>query len=164
MGSPSPTTVTPQLKKLRTKQWAPVETALQHTATWLHVSPWTPENAIKKRPVLFLRCSLNEGVTLDRVAVQEATNVKQLEGAGLKGTAVICHAPYTGLNETPDFDFVMNYYWYSFDARAHAAQNYGAFAAENPEGQEAMEELVSCEGTSSFVFETMFNNLPDTEG
>ena len=34
---------------------------------------------------------------------------------------------------------------------------------ETPEGQEAMEELVSCEGTSSFVFETMFNNLPDIE-
>ena len=43
-------------------------------------------------------------------------------------------------------------------------QHYGAFAAEKREGEEAMEELVSCEGTSSFVFETMFSNLPDTEG
>ena len=34
----------------------------------------------------------------------------------------------------------MNDYWYSFDARAHAAQNYGAFAAENPEAQEKMDE------------------------
>ena len=91
-------------------------------------------------------------------------NVKQMEDAGFKGLAIAYHVPYMGFNETPDFDFVMNYYWYSFDARAHAAQNYGVFAAENPEGQEAMDELVSCEGTSSVVFETIFNNLPDTEG
>ena len=49
-------------------------------------------------------------------------------------------------------------------ATAHAAKNYGAVAAENPEGQPAMEKLVSCEGTSSFVFGTMFHNLPDIEG
>ena len=118
----------------------------------------------KKRPVQFSRCSLNEGVTLEQVAAQEMKNVKQMEDAGFKGLAIAYHVPYMGFNETPDFDFVMNYYWHSFEARAHAAQNYGAFAAENPEGQEAMDELVSCEGTSSFVFETMFNNLPDTEG
>ena len=88
--------------------------------------------------MLFLRCSLNEGVTLDRVAAQEATNVKLMEGAGLKGPAITCHAPYKGLNEKPDFDFVMNYYWHSVDARVRAAQNYGALAAQTPECQEEM--------------------------
>lgn len=62
------------------------------------------------------------------------------------------------------WNFTIKYeFWYSFDARAHAAQNYGAFVAQNPEVQESMDKLVSCEGTRSFVFETMFNNLPPTE-
>jgi hypothetical protein len=116
-----------------------------------------------KRPAQFSRCTLKEGVTLDQVAAQEVKNVKQMEEAGFKGLAVAYHVPYMGFNGTPDFDFALNYFWYSFDARAHAAKNFGAFAAENPEGQKAMQELVSCEGGSSFVFETMFNNLPDTE-
>ena len=126
--------------------------------------PLDTEERDKKRPVQFSRCSLNEGVTLDQVAAQEAKNVKQMEEAGFKGLAVAYHVPYMGFNQTPDFDFVMNYYWYSFDARAHAAQNYGAHVDEYHGGEEGMEELISCEGFSSFVFETMFNNLPDTEG
>ena len=129
-GVPSPTIMTPQLKKLPAVRRAPAATALPHSLTWLRASPWTPRNAIKKRPVQFSRCSLNEGVTLEQVAAQEMKNVKQMEDAGFKGLAIAYHVPYMGFNKAPDFDFVMNYYWYSFDARAHAAQNYGAFAAE----------------------------------
>ena len=116
-----------------------------------------------KRPTQFSRCTLNEDVTLEQVAAQERENVAKMKDAGFKGLAIAYHLPYMGFTGAEDFDFVMNYYWYSFDARAHAAQNYGAFVAENPDVQESMDALISCEGTSSFVFETMFNNLPATE-
>ena len=112
---------------------------------------------------LFARCTLNEDVTLEQVAAQERKNVAKMKDAGFQGLAIAYHVPYMGFTGAEDFDFVMNYYWYSFDARAHAAQNYGAFVAENPDVQESMDALVSCEGTRSFVFETMFNNLPETD-
>ena len=113
-----------------------------------------------KRPTQFARCTLNEGVTLDQVAAQERENVAKMEEAGFKGLAIAYHVPYMGFSGDEGYDFVMNYYWYSFDSRSHAAQNYGAFVAENPEVQESMDKLVSCGGTRSFVFETMFNNMP----
>jgi hypothetical protein len=116
-----------------------------------------------KRPTQFSRCTLNEDVTLEQVAAQERENVAKMKDAGFQGLAIAYHVPYMGFTGAEDFDFVMNYYWYSFDARAHAAQNYGAFVAQNPEVQESMDKLVSCEGTRSFVFEAMFNNLPPTE-
>jgi hypothetical protein len=116
-----------------------------------------------KRPTQFARCTLNEDVTLEQVAAQERKNVAKMKDAGFQGLAIAYHVPYMGFTGAEDFDFVMNYYWYSFDARAHAAQNYGAFVAENPDIQESMDALVSCEGTRSFVFETMFNNLPETD-
>ena len=116
-----------------------------------------------KRPTQFSRCTLNEDVTLEQVAAQERENVAKMKDAGFQGLAIAYHVPYVGFTGAEDFDFVMNYYWYSFDARAHAAQNYGAFVAENPDVQESMDALVSCEGSRAFVFETVFNNLPATD-
>lgn len=86
-----------------------------------------------------------------------------MKDAGFQGLAIAYNVPYMSFAHAEDADFVMNYSWYSFDARAHAAQNYGAFVAENPDVQESMDKLVSCEGKRSLVFETMFNNLSVTE-
>ena len=116
-----------------------------------------------KRPTQFSRCTLNEGVTLDQVAAQERENVAKMKEAGFKGLAITYHVPYMGFTDDEGYDFVMNYYWYSFDSRSHAAQTYGDFLAENPEVQKSMDELVSCGGTRSFVLETMFNNMPSSE-
>ena len=116
-----------------------------------------------KRPTQFSICTLNGDVTLEQVAAQKRESVGKMKEAGFQGLAIAYHVPYMGFTHVEDADFVMNYYWDSFDARAHAAQNYGAFIAENPDVQESMDKLVSCEGTRSFVFETMFNNLPVTE-
>lgn len=112
-----------------------------------------------KRPVQFSRCSLKEGVSIDQLYAQAAANKEVMEAGGFKGWAISYLFPYMGFDGKQEYDFIQTNYWYSFASRAHMANNWLDFVAENPEIESSMNLLVSCEGSNSFVYEGTFNNL-----
>jgi|TARA_B100001248_G_scaffold195543_1_gene150276 hypothetical protein len=105
-------------------------------------------------------CKLTDDADISELKALYAKQEKLARDFGLKGWGVSFFTPYRGIQEEPDWDFIMMTHWYNAESRANMISSYRDYTTllrDSGVYEERSKHIESCSGANTYQAHMVYN-------